>query len=166
MSQVVETSLESRVGHLVGVIGNERFPTGERAALRRMAPRQGLPWPVSFYRFALMHLPDSWERHAEDWVTIVAGIAIMAPNAHRFDRGVGKALAEAGYSETRLERLLAATGHTQRTLVLRAARFLAAKASPCNWVEFAQLLLTQDDEKRELLNRRIARDFYQNYETR
>ena len=164
MSQVVETSLESGIGHLAGVICNERFPTGERAALRRMAPRQGLPWPVSFYRFALMHLPDNWERHAEDWVTIVAGIAIMAPNAHRFDRGVGKALAEAGYSEARLERLLAATGHTQRTLVLRAARS-ASKASPCNWWTRAALAHSGWRKKRTAQSA-YSQDFYQNYETR
>lgn len=164
MSQVVETNLESRIGHLAGVICNERFPTGERAALRRMTPGQGLA--LSFYRFALAHLPSNWELNVDDWVAIVAGMAIMSPNAHRFDRGVGRALAEAAYSEARLERLLAAEAQTLRILVLRAARFLAAKSSPCNWTDFAQLLLTKDDEKRELLKRRIARDFYQNYETR
>lgn len=158
--QAPEHSLASRIGHIARVLAGERFPSGERAALRRMSP--GLSPPLAFHRFTLHHLPDGWERHEADWVTVVAGIALMAPHAHRADQPLGRALAEAGYSEARLERLLAADGKTRRTLLLRAGRFLAAKAAPFNWTEAAQLLLTsdQDQTKREKLHRRIARDFY------
>jgi len=117
-----------------------------------------------FYRFALQHLPEGWDHSEErmlDWVTLVAGIALMSPNAHRVDRPLGKVLAETGYSEARLERLLAAEGNVRRILLLRAARFLAAKGSPCSWIDAAQLLLTRDPQKREQVNRRVARDFYQ-----
>ncbi len=151
-------SLESTIGHIAGVIGSEGFPTGERAALRRINP--GQTPPLAFYRFALRHLGEGWESSLADWMTLVAGIALMSPNAHRPDRGLGRALAESGYAEARLERLLASEGNTRRTLILRTARFLAAKGSPCNWAEVAQLLLTREPEKRERLHRRIARDFY------
>lgn len=156
-----EATLHHHIGQIASVIGSDRFPTGERAALRRMSPNQLLPLP--FYRFALRHLPEGWDRNPQvrkDWVTVVAGIALMSPNAHRPDKGLGKALAETGYSEARLERLLAAEGDTRRVLLLRAARFLAAKSTPCNWVDAALLLLTQDPEKRDAVHTRIARDFY------
>jgi len=157
-----ESGLPSTIGRIAQVLGNDRFPTGDRAALRRMVPTQ--PPPLIFYRFALRYLDDRWDTDEEvrkDWITIVAGIALMSPNAHRPDRRLGAALAGSGYSEARLERLLAAEGDIRRTLLLRAARFLAAKGSPCNWVDAAQLLLTRDPEKRDEIHRRIARDFYQ-----
>lgn len=155
-----ETTLPSRIAQIAALIGSAHFPTGERAALRRMIP--GQPPSLAFYRFALGHLPDWWDRNLDtqkDWVTVVAGIALMSPNAHRPDRGLGVALADAGYVEARLERLLAAEGDTRRILLLRAARFLAAKSTACNWLDAAQLLFTRGTD-RERLHQRIARDFY------
>ena len=49
-----EETLEQQVGRIAGLIGSERFPTGERAALRRMTPVThclypsiDLPWPFT-----------------------------------------------------------------------------------------------------------------------
>ncbi len=151
-------SLAHTMAHIAGTLGSEHFPTGERAALRRMSP--GQPPPLYFYRFALRHLPENWEHNEPDWVTLTAGIALMAPHAHQPGRGLGTALGEAGYSEGRLERLLQSEGDTRRILFLRAVRFLAAKAQPFDWLGSAQLLLTRDPEKQEAVHRRIARDFY------
>ncbi|NLG68441.1 MAG: type I-E CRISPR-associated protein Cse2/CasB [Firmicutes bacterium] len=161
-----EATLHHHIGQIARVIASERFPTGERAALRRMHPTQ-LP-PVVFYRFAALYLPEWWDRTPQsrrDWITLVAGIALMSPAAHNPDKGLGRALAEARYSEARLERLLTAEGDTRRVLLLRAARFLAAKSSSCNWVDAALLLLTQDPEKREAVQDKIARDFYYQFTT-
>ena len=155
---VPEETLERKMGRIAGVISSDRFPTGERAALRRMAP--GQPLPLCFYRFAFSYLPPGWEHALEQWTTLIAGIALMSPNAYSPRVGFGRALAEAGYSELRLERLLAAEHNVQRTLFLRAIRFLAAKTEPFNWAEGARFLLTRDEEKREILNLRMARDFY------
>lgn len=158
---VPDQGLPGIISRIAQVIGGDRFPTGERAALRRMAP--GQPPPLAFYRFALRYLPTGWDYGQslqKDWVTLVAGIALMSPGAHRADRSLGTALAEVGYSQARLERLLAADGDTRRILVLRAARFLAVKGTACSWVDGAQLLLVRDPEKRELVNMRIAKDFY------
>lgn len=153
-----EDDLVGRIAHVARVIGSPDFPTGDRAALRRMSP--GQPLPMAFYRFALRHLPENWETRLADWVTLVAGMAIMYPSIHRPDQGLGAALAEAGYAEARLERLLASEGDTRRSLLLRAARFAGAKGIAFNWADGARLLLTSDAEKREELHRRIARDFY------
>lgn len=161
-SVVPSPSLASTIGRIASVIGAEGFPTGERAAFRRMSLTKPLPLP--FFRFAIRHLGDNWDANAaaiKDWTTIVAGVAIMSPTAHRLDLSLGTALGKEGYSEARLERLLSAEADVRRTLLLRAARFLAAKASPCNWVECAQLLrLGDDSDYRENLHRRIAADFY------
>lgn len=153
-----DQNLASSIARIAGLMSSNQFPTGERASLRRMAPGQ-IP-PLGFYRFAMRYLPEGWERNLDEWTVLVAGMAIMAPNAHDPRRGFGTALAISGYSEARLERLLSAEGETRRTLVLRAARFLAAKGVAFNWVDAAAFLLTRHDELREQIHRRIARDYY------
>lgn len=153
-----QSSLATAVGRAAGIICSDGFPTGDRARLRRMAP--GRPLPLVFTRFALAYLPESWDRQPDDWATLLAGMAIMAPHAHRPGHRLGRALAEAGYSEARLERLLNAEGDTRRTLFLRAIRFLAAKAVPFDWLDAAQLLLTRDTAKSDHIKQRIARDFF------
>ena len=157
-AQVPEETLEQQMGRIAGIISSERFPAGERAALRRMSPSRSLP--LSFYRFAFNYLPMGWEYAIEDWTTLVAGIALMSPNAYSAQVGFGKALGESGYSEFRLERLLAAETEVRRVLFLRAVRSLAAKSKTFNWAEGARFLLTKSESKREMLNLGIARDFY------
>lgn len=158
VSLAPEETLEQQIGRIAGIISSERFPTGERAALRRMGP--GLPLPLSFYRFAFGYLPTGWEYAIDDWITLVAGIALMSPSAYNVQVGFGRALGEAGYSEFRLERLLAAEDKVRRSLFLRAIRFLAAKSKAFNWTEGARFLLTKSESRRETLNLSIARDFY------
>lgn len=153
-------SLASLVKRLAATIDADHFPTGDRAALRRLNP--DTPPSLIFYRFAFRHLPENWEAQREAWMSLVAGIALMCPNPHRPDRPVGLALAEVGYSEKRLERLLAGEGETLQTLLLRAVRFLAAKNQACNWVDFAHLLLAKDQDKQENARLKIARDYYRN----
>jgi CRISPR system Cascade subunit CasB len=151
--------LSQTIGKLAGILASDDFPTGERAALKRMNP--GLTPPLAFYRFAFHHLPEHWEHRQTEWVTLVAGIALMHPSPHQSDLPAGQVLAKAGYAESRLERLLAAEDETLETLLLRAARFLAAKGAPLNWTDFARLLLAgRDSGQREAARLRIARDFY------
>lgn len=153
-------SLASSIGHIAATLASEHFPTGDRAALRRQTP--GTPPGLAFYRFAFKHLPPGWEASRDAWMAIVSGIALMGSQSHRPDQPVGRVLAEAGYSEKRLERLLAAEGETLHTLLLRAARFLAAKNLACDWAQFARLLLSTDEDKREAARLAIAREFYRN----
>lgn len=162
-SPAVADSIHTVIGRIAGTISSTGFPTGERATLRRMTPDQ--PLPLAFYRFALRYLPPGWDRSLKeqrDWATLVAAIAVMSPSAHRPDQGLGATLGKSGFSEARLERLLQSTGDTRRSLLLRAARFMAAKNMACNWVDGAWFLLTPDAnmEARERVIRKIARDFY------
>jgi len=151
-------TLYSMVGRVAGIIGSEDFPTGDRARLRRLDPDE--PPPIAFYRFAFRHLPEEWERSQADWITMVSGMALMAPRPHQPGMGFGRVLAENNYSEARLERMLAAEGNTLRVLVLRAVRFLVAKGAKCDWTDIAAILLARGGEKREQARFRIARDFY------
>jgi CRISPR system Cascade subunit CasB len=145
-------------GKLARVICSDDFPTGDRAALRRMTP--GDDPPLQFYRFFFRRLGDDHLDDLEQWKTICAGIAIMAPHAHNPNINAGRALAEAGYSEQRLERLLAAKDETRDTLLLRAARFLAAKGGAVNWGDFAWLIMAKSDGQVEKAKRKIAMGFY------
>lgn len=157
----VEQSLGTSIGRIASILSSERFPTGDRAALRRITP--GETPSLAFYRFAFEYLPDNWDATAgsrKDWMTLVAGMAVMSPDAYRPDRRFGTALAEGGYAESRLERLLSAKDDARRILFLRAVRFLRAKTLPFNWVDAARLLLTRDVEKREAVHRQIARNFF------
>jgi CRISPR system Cascade subunit CasB len=151
-------TLAQAIRHIARVLASADFPTGERAQLRRLDPAG--PPGLAFYRFAFRHLPEGWERRPAAWMALVAGIALMGETAHRPDRPAGQALAEAGYAEARLERLLAAEGETLRTLLVRAARFLAAKGAGCNWTDFAYLLDIGGDPERARLT--IARAYYRN----
>lgn len=151
-------SLARLIGRVSALVGSEDFPTGERAALKRLAPDR--PPSLAFYRFCFQHLPEGWQRQIGAWQVLLAGLAVMGISAHRSDRSVGQALAEHRYSEARLERLLATQDDVLYTLTLRVARFLAAKGESVNWLDLAQLLLAQDREKREAVRLKIAGDYY------
>jgi CRISPR system Cascade subunit CasB len=155
-----DESLATIIGRIGGLIASEHFPNGDRATLKRMDPKQEPP--LRFYRFALRHLSKNWQSQSKEWQSILSGMALMSPHIHRPDQPLGKALAEERFSEARLERLLAAESETQRTLILRAARFLAAKKQAVDWTQIAGLLLTTNAEKREKLHLHIASDYYKN----
>lgn len=153
-------SLGSLIARIAGTIGADHFPTAERAALKRLAPDQ--PPGLAFFRFWPRYLGRDapHDDQVRDWSVILAGIALMGRNAHNSGRRFGTVLAENRYSEGRLERLLGTDdADVRRVLLLRAARFLAAKGKPFDWLGAASWLLASD-EKREDAARRIARDFY------
>lgn len=153
--------LAGRVNRLAAVLGAEHFPGGDRAALKRHAP--GQPPPLAFYRLWLRHLNAELPHDAAvpGWALLAWGLASSGPAPHRPGRPLGQCLAESGYSEARLERLLAASDDDMR-LALAAAlvRFVATEGDAFDWVQLAQLLLTRDDDLRERLHRRIATDYY------
>lgn len=151
-------TLGKTIGRIAAIIDSDNFPTGDRAAFKRMTP--GIGPPLCFYRFAFRNFNAGWEYRKEDWITIAAGLSLMCPNPNSFKRPAGRALAENGYSEKRLERLLSADGDVLRTLILRAARFLAAKGESVNWTDFARLLLTKKRDSLEKAKMSIAADYY------
>ena len=154
-------SLHQQVGRLAAVLGADHFPGGDRAALKRMTP--GASPPLAFYRMWLRYLDDNVPAPDQTpaWVVIVAGLASSPPQVHRPGRGFGQALAESGWHEARLERLLAADDDGQQPkLVADALRFLAARGESFDWTHVTRLLLARADDPREAIQRRIATDFY------
>lgn len=158
--QEPQPSLSSILARLAAVIGAPHYPSGDRAALRRWAP--GQPVPLAFYRLWLRHvgaeLPQ--EGQTEAWMLFAWALAILGAAAHDPKRPWGQALAEAGFAEGRLERLLSAPEDLRADLFIQAVRFLAAKGERFNLVDAALYLLTADESKREGLHRRIAQTFY------
>lgn len=153
--------LAARVLRAAALLGTDGFPTGERAALKRLAPNQ--PVGLAFHRFCIRYLEAEAELpkwQIADWAVLLAGLAQAGPGAHRAQQGFGTALAEAGYSEARLERLLAVSdADTRRALLARALKFLAAHGAAFDWLDLARWLFA-GEEWRDDRARRIARDFY------
>lgn len=149
-------TMAQTVARLSHLLAREDFPPGDRARLRKLTP--GSAPPLAFLRFAFAHLPAGWERRQEIWQTLVAGLALMYPQGHDAGRPLGRALAETGYTEPRLERLLTAQDDTRRTLLLRAIRFLRAKNASCSFTDLAHLLGLGGDP--QLACQRIARDYF------
>lgn len=160
MTDQQQRSPADHVPALAGLLGGEHFPTGEKAVLKRMA-LEG-PAPLAFHRLILQQVDEPWQGPAwqEDWRTLLCALALQRDGGFNPERPLGRALAQVGFSEARLERLLAARDRTLRALALRAARHLAAKAVSADWRNLADLLFTRDPEIRENLNRRLARDYY------
>lgn len=151
------SSLGHTIGRLATLLKSGAVSPGDRAALRRMQPGQSPP--LTWYQFAVVAGLDSPDSEP-DWIAIVAGMALMSPEAHVPGRPFGTALATTGYSELRLERLLASEGQTQRLLLLRTARFLAAHRTGANWVQPAALLLAREHHRREAVRNQVATDFF------
>ena len=148
------------VCRLAGILANPHFPASDRAALKRHAP--GQPPPLAFYRLWLRQLGADLpsEPQSAAWMLMAWGLAFTGAGAHRPDRPLGRALAECGYSESRLERLLAADSNSLEPLFASVVRFLAAKGESFDWRDAAHLLLVTDAHKRETIHRRIAATYY------
>ncbi|WP_281915675.1 type I-E CRISPR-associated protein Cse2/CasB [Caldimonas thermodepolymerans] len=158
--QTDDSSLAATIGRLAGVVGHAHYPAGDRAALKRWAP--GQPVPLAFYRLWLRHLGDELpvESQTPAWMTLAWGVAALGAASHRPDRPLGRALAESGYAEARLERLLAAPEELRIELFMSTARFLAARNESFDWLDAALFLLTTDPQAHERACRRIAQAFF------
>jgi CRISPR system Cascade subunit CasB len=158
--QDTRDALSATVAKVAALMASSHYPSGDRAALKRHAP--GKPPPLAFYRLWLRHLGEELpaEQQTGAWALLAWGLALATAGSHQPRRALGTALAEAGFSESRLERLLAAGADTRPELFAALARFMASKGERFDWTEAARLLLTEDDDKREAVHRRIASSFY------
>ena len=157
---VHDSSLAGVVARIAGLLDRPHFSTGDRAAFNRWAPEQ--PLPLAFYRLWIHEMRQDLppETQLAHWMALVWGLALSGSGAHRPQRPLGQALAEAHYSEARLERLLSAPEALRMDLYFALVRFLAAKREGCDWTELAAFLLVQSPDSRERTHGRIARFYY------
>lgn len=154
--------LSSIVRRITASMAEGRLGPGDLAQLKRLdvsRPDQPAFWKLE----AELISPDApLSLDAESrWAVVLKNMARMAPFHHRPRRPLGTTLAEAGFAEGRMNRLLREKGDGLWDAFRRACAFLAARAEPVDWVETATFILTTDAEKAENIRRKIARDYFQ-----
>lgn len=141
--------------------------SGDCAALARMDPDALRPHEIAALSRALLAAglqPETWRVETwPRWALIAHGIALAG---HDGTGRLGRQLALAGVSESRVTRLLTARGVAFRQLLPRVLRLLASKRVQPNWVDLGELVLkedsdAQDDVRRaEELRLRIAGPYF------
>ena len=155
---------------VVSVAALSIYHRGEFAQLRRMDPDN--PDNPTFRRIMARENLLGHRQCEIKWALALHGMALMtraagdvnvrARTPHDGNVSVGRALFEAGYSETRLGRLLAARDGMLRGLLTRAFRTLGSTGKTFNWQEMAAFIICQgtNEEAAERGRRRIARSYY------
>jgi len=139
------------------------LPRGDVAELRRLSPHD--PAAPAVWKLLIGCVPESWragperEERERRWAALFMGMA-HAAGLHNPSVPLGRALAEAGWSELRFVRLMRDTGDGLVDRVRRMAQYLSSKAQQADWTGVADLLLDQDGEWAERHRRAIARDYY------
>lgn len=166
-------SIGRSVGRAAHMMQSGELSTGDLAELRRISP--DAPFTPALWKVLMkLDLADAppgidqrvWERR---WATLLMGLAFCA-DLHDYKTPLGRALAEAGWSELRFVRLMRATDEQLETHVRRLAQFLASKAQKANWADVAWLLFCQSgdpskdlcrsSEKAEEIRLGISRFYY------
>lgn len=137
--------------------------TGERAALARLDPDAPRPHQIGALARALVlagFAPDEWQSETwRCWALIANGMALAGSDSH--DR-LGRQLARAQVSESRVTRLLTARGDAFRQQIPRVVRLMASRSVAPNWRELGALILAtdHDEERAETQRLRIAGQFF------
>ena len=163
-------SRTSLISSLARAIDN-KLSTGDVAQLRKLEPSD--PSAPAFWRIVFGYLEPAKALPAEGrlrdvveqrWAAVLSAMAI-AKGLHQPSQRLGKALAEAQYSELRLTRLLRAEADTLMDLVRTTARMLAAKQVRFDAKGLADLIFSDGSDHAENVRRQIARDYYRNAES-
>jgi CRISPR system Cascade subunit CasB len=127
----------------------KRAGSGERAALSRLQPESLQPHQLAALARALLAAglsPEQW--HADTWprwALIAHGVAL---SGHDGKQKLGKQLANAGVSESRVTKLLTSRGDAFTQLLPRVLRLLASKGVAPNWRELGELVLIESSSQR------------------
>jgi CRISPR system Cascade subunit CasB len=127
----------------------QRAGSGERAALARLQPEALQPHQLAALARALLAAglsPEQW--HADTWprwALIAHGVALAG---HDGKQKLGKQLAHAGVSESRVTKLLTSRGDAFTQLLPRVLRLLASKGVAPNWRELGELVLIESSSQR------------------
>jgi len=156
-SAATAPSRQKIIASISGKLGADHYPTGERAALKRMDPDHPSPGAyAAAVRLLLTADADAEfknDARLKRWTLLIHAMALMsgpdrAPHGWAEHHAAGGVMFDSGYSEARLRRLLEARGKTFDDLLSRMARFLAAKQATVNWGDLAPLVLDPEDSER------------------
>ena len=143
-----------------------RLDPGPAATLRR-GPYRGAG-AAAFWKLLAEYKPVDAERNEVGWAALVQAIAVLTPKgrdpqkqaAHDYSLAMGQALYDAGISELRLARLLAADPELRGEVAVRVCRRLAAgEPKRFDLVTLGYFVLHGSQNT----DRRIARDYYRAY---
>lgn len=127
----------------------QRAGTGERAALARLQPEALQPHQLAALARALLTAglsPEEWHTDIwPRWALIAHGMALAG---HDGKQKLGKQLASAGVSESRVTKLLTSRGAAFTQLLPRVLRLLASKGVAPNWRELGKLVLIESSTQR------------------
>jgi len=168
-SAVTAPSRQKIIASIAGQLGADHYPTGERAALKRMDPDDPSPGAYAAAVRLLLNAGADAEvkndARLERWVRLLHGMALMsgpghAPHGWRDEHATGRVMFESGYSEDRLRRLLEARGKTFDDLLSRMTRFLATRRAVIDWCDLAPLVLDgEESERAEQARLNLMRQF-------
>lgn len=127
----------------------QRASTGDRAALARLKPEALQPHQLAALARALSAVglaseqwhADTWPR----WALIAHGVALAG---HDGKQKLGRQLANAGVSESRVTKLLTSRGDAFTQLLPRVLRLMASKGVSPNWRELGELVLREGSSQR------------------
>lgn len=162
--QTTETaSLASLVGRIAAELAEA--PPGDLAELRRLTPDD--PGGAAFWRIVVTrldpeHLPGGGPARDDAlrrWAVILRAIARLN-GFHNPGRRFGTALAEAGVSEMRLNKLLRASGDPLFDQVRAVTHQLTTAAAPVDLTGVARLVLSDGQPHEQAVRQTIANDYY------
>jgi CRISPR system Cascade subunit CasB len=145
--QVEAATYREPFGALAAYI--QRASTGDRAALARLKPEALQPHQLAALARALTAAglaPDQW--HTDTWPRWALVAQGMALAGHDEKQKLGKQLANAGVSESRVTKLLTSRGDAFTQLLPRVLRLLASKGVAPNWRELGELVLKETSSLR------------------
>ena len=146
---------------LSGLMAGAALATGDHAALRRMDPQAPSGHALIaaerlFVRSGLR--PEGADR--QRWLFILHCLG-LAGGRHARDADTGRVLAELGYSEERLTRLLSSDFTVVADMMSRLARLLGSKGTSIDWLPLAQVLrwTGRSEDSADRARNRIARSY-------
>lgn len=155
------------VHRISAAIASGAISAGDTAELRRLKAED--PAAPAFWKVLAAYVAPNWsfpkagpalDDTERRWAVILNALAYL-PGLDEPRRNLGGALAEAGFSELRLVRLLRASDERLADSIRKAAHYLASKAEPANLADLADLVLSEGRDWSEGVRRRIARAYYQ-----
>ncbi len=166
-----KTSKRTTLKHAVDYIAvcmSKSMSNGDLAELRRVNHQS--PYSAALWRL-MMALEDKHEevyrqteQETDEQEAVTRWGVLLMGMAHNvgLHGGVplGQALAQAGWSELRFERLMRARDVSLLALIGPMSKFLASKAQPANWDQVAGLLFYQEGERARQERHKIARAYF------